>query len=697
VIRRERGNSVPRVSRILVLSKEQAIRDQIADDLRREVTSYGICSTAPRVLIISHRGFLDQTQLIEQYDISASCINMLFPNNIPVANIEKILAMFQMIVIDEPHYAVEQVLRIIQAAYTSLCFGLTGSPIKANGKQLSQFTLFSVFDYYAAHEFDQSMKRLVSPDHLHWGDIFEEVDILSADLQCGGQTVPTDRADDADYWRNARPAVSVAESVVRYVHECDENYLEHFPLFGGWVSADHRDGVKHVVDLTYAVHGMIEVETIQIGELVCKKLNQLFDSDRSKYRSDRGYRCEIVRSDVIEQDEKGDVKTDKAKKLKVDHPWMQAKHNGGKLTETSARFLVVVGMGREGVSNELCGVVGIACRVGSQIDIVQRACGRQLRSYVRWVGSVLHVPPARLDTVKIISHVAFDNAEAVKAGVRYVLDMAGALDGMPTMSDLLEGTHASGEDEGSDPEVILTAWDKLAISGEIGKQINAGREPEEILVEPKVDWCGPTEPRKKKKVDEWVEKVVRDPNGAANTLGLTDTLIENKRVVRETIDIDPSDETLMTFIKRVAPNQAAFCKRLGEEGIRDLVAHFYRDHARQYHHPAIPSMTSLKAIKTRLFHEIKGQLGGYLRCEDRKLHALIYTAMQMKLGMPAGDHLRDGEKYDIPENHIMLTRPEIDREIRGWVIRTLAMNGHCPDIAAAFRITVPDEVFTDAV
>jgi hypothetical protein len=93
--------------------------------------------------------FLDVQSVVDKNDLWVSCIQQLWEkeNGKGRDNVHEILARFPVIVIDEPHYGDEQVLRIVQMAYRSLCFGTTGSPVDADGSLIGQFVLFSLYGY----------------------------------------------------------------------------------------------------------------------------------------------------------------------------------------------------------------------------------------------------------------------------------------------------------------------------------------------------------------------------------------------------------------------------------------------------------------------------------------------------------------------------------------------------------------------
>jgi hypothetical protein len=159
VIRRDHGQATPRVSQMLILTKEIGLRDQIADDLRCDLLTYGICDKAPRVRTVERGEVLLNPEALATADVWVACTAMLYENSgQPRRDLARILAHFPLICIDEPHWALEQVLNIVDAASTSLCFGFTGTPITAKGEAIQRFVLFSLYDYQSAVTYDHSLK-----------------------------------------------------------------------------------------------------------------------------------------------------------------------------------------------------------------------------------------------------------------------------------------------------------------------------------------------------------------------------------------------------------------------------------------------------------------------------------------------------------------------------------------------------------
>jgi len=58
--------------------------------------------------------------------------------------------------------------------------------------------------------------------------------------------------------------------------------------------------------------------------------------------------------------------------------------------------------------------------------------------------------------------------------------------------------------------------------------------------------------------------------------------------------------------------------------------------------------------------------------------------------LDTGERVGKGTRWDCPQVHVLLRRPDVARQIRRYAIGRLIAKGFCPDAARALRIT-PDE------
>ena len=218
-IMRAKWGAVRRANRILVLCKERAIRNQVARDIKKDSgpEGYNIFPTEPRVGVVTRGSQLDDESWLSSHDVIVCCIQQLWDQN---RNLVRLLHQFPVIVIDEPHYAFDQVNTIVEAATTSVCFGGTGSPINGMGKLLDRMVRLYIYGYQDADENDRSMKYLTLRDwernHLIVTKL-DEAQLLDA---YGGIMVTTD-TNTPGYEKNFEPAKSVVWRTILFMESCD--------------------------------------------------------------------------------------------------------------------------------------------------------------------------------------------------------------------------------------------------------------------------------------------------------------------------------------------------------------------------------------------------------------------------------------------------------------------------------------------
>lgn len=706
IIQKQLGKSYPRINKILILTKERAIRDQIANALKsedeggeNELVKYGISSQPPRVGILSEGWQIQDFPSLELCDIWVACIHQLFEtNNNPKENLSTILAQFPFIAVDEPHHALNQVLNIVQKAVDSLVFGYTGTPIEADGKALSQFTLLSVYDYDDANENDHSMKY-VSDKEREFTYFVEEVGITKAEIINDSGFHETDDATQEGYDKNLRPQLSVVQAVLTYIESCDK--IEGRTAIISDIAPHRPEGSK--AELWYPVHSMIVVDSVQIGRKICEQINQIFEGNRTRFPQHKGYHAEIIHSQLAEALEDGNLKKDdkdyiKGKKMSPKHPWMLYQQTGI-ISEKCSRVLVVIGMAREGVSNRFCGCIGYACKSESLIELVQRAVGRQIRSYdqidqlkkqfkpggteLDEECTTLLTPPSRLDSVKIITHETYNNANDIRKAISYICNMRDHLESIPTIEGLMEGEVTPGID--IPVQGILKTKEKIEIAADIGKRIQINPE-QPINTGNYQDIWGDNNQTKRKRISEWVQKVVDNPEDAEREINYTGMLPEIPVVWDETLDSKPTRDQLIQYIKTHEPD---FIPDLDNTDSQKYLERLYQRWAETFDLGHIPNISKLSDIRKTLASKVRHSLGSYLELPDQQiLYKLVSNAMRQVLR--TSEPLRDNSRYNCPQAQAILTRKDVTQKIVGWVRNKLIVKGYCPDLAVAFKINIEE-------
>jgi len=483
-----RTDKGPRVGRALWFVKDTTSADQLEAELEKEVQKYGLHQEAPRILKCTQSG--DLAKGYAYHDITIACPQAVWDReNQPRTDdqIREILNNYDAIVFDECDWAHAQLGRIVTLATHALKFGLTATPINADGGVISKhFILATSASYALTFELDRCLKIVptwesgksegyivpvqhsahtkgVRGQHEYIEAAHNDKDSLPGQLATVHKAIM--RAEQLeremkitmpDDWYSPHilircSTIKQANSLTAQIEELLSRLKRQGELSGdGWRTAMMYQGVKH----RYIVQG---------GEVIKKSLP---DSSEEKY--------------LIH-----DAGTSKrAEKI---HPWLLAKEsNNGRCADKSARILIVIDIGVRGLNNWTC-LINVDINRSSSISEQVQFDGRthripnHLKKYLdidrckRFVTAHLYYPDAN----------GTDWASTAEAR-RWVHTMEEQLEksGLPTWRDLLYGDAT--ENALTDPdlnkkrEVPFTEADRTQIDNELGQRINDGISIEDL-------------------------------------------------------------------------------------------------------------------------------------------------------------------------------------------------------------------------
>lgn len=661
-VQREQWGAPRRGDCLLLLTKEQATRDQLAEDLRADLVDFGIFNRAPRVGIIEGSWQFEQDAWLDEHDLVVSCVQQFWKKDGQrLSNIQQILAKFGVIGIDEPHFAAEQARDLVDLATGSVCFGFTGSPITNAGVLLPKMVRLSIYGYQQAAEIDHSVKY-VNREETQFRAFVHEIGVDEAELLVQGRDVVDPDTRRAGYDRNVEPQKQVVRRVVRDMLERD-----HQEGLEGQL-APHRLDIGDVRPvLHYSVHSLIVVDAVDIAKMLVDDLNAFFDRDRVQFPEEHGWHAKVVHTQTERHD---------AKPLKPQHPWFRA-YKEGKIDNKCARILFVIGMGREGINNPWCGIVGVACSISSVVEAVQRALGRQMRAYIQMREKTLFVPDRSLDTVHVVTHEAFGNTPALQRGIDFVCDMEGHLESLQSVEDLAKDGLI--EAPLVDEEAILPIRDKIDIACFVGRQHIDG---EDVSRQEIIDRFAPEGGRRAERVGSWFDTLESDPREAYRAVRFDRRLPRMPIVKREYLSNNPTDAELEAFAKT---NGQAHQLPLTDP-VRDVLRAWYKRESERFHLPPLRSpYKDLEAIRKSLQAKIFGHIGDHLTSDGRdRVPLLAAIAVKTVLDVPSGERARNSSKWDTPQAHAILMRPEIRVDITHWATAQLVKEGFCPTLSAVF-------------
>ncbi len=714
------GTACRRVNRVLVLVKEEALRDQLARALESEISGRGITGCGPKVKTVTQGYRWNDVQYWKEADIVVACIQQFWDKKTEV-NLPAILHQFPLIVFDEPHFADSQVFRIVDAAKTSLCFGLTGSPIKADGDLIKRFVLFSVFDYVEANRNDHSM-RYLNEENKKRNEFVRVLDVENANVLHGVNQEHIEFPDVSeypDYKKNIIPAINVANAVVEELFERSELRKRSIGEAAGH-RVDFGNTSQIQVDLFFEPHAIIVAENIEHGEVLADSLNRKFNANRARYPEHDGWVAEVVYG----EGEKLGGGRRTAKPMHESHPWLavyRAKEAKKPFPRTWARILVAINIGREGLNNPLCCLIGIAKPTHSVLEVTQRAIGRQLRAYIEMRQGVLHVPPKELDSVRIITHAAYKNEDAINRGIQFTMNMREHLSGLQTLDMLIAGEGAPADSIDPDrPNLSLV--ERIEIAGHVGSIIEAGGDPgaPDAIEAAKNTWGG-LMPDKREKVEDEIKLILIDPEKAYQKIAsttplraLNDSELQALHVVAsERVSISLSTEDVRRYVDVYCPHDVLFREILellerrtagetldpGDDRSVSMLIRFCIEAKRS--HMVIPPVmdTPLDTIRRQIAASIRTQLGGhYSGQDDQPIYQAVGIAVKKLLGVPNGDD-ENGRKwtagndsqFDTPAHRALLIRHDIRAQISGYVRDRMIRKGYCKALATAFGIATETE------
>lgn len=686
ILQRRNWSATRRADRILVLTKEQSIRDQIVRSLKEDIIRYELLPDAPTVKALEQYDDLRNDTWLHQQDAVVACVQMFWDKKGQAKkDIVEMLGKFSLIFLDETHFGHGQVQKIIEAAPRSVVFGLTGSPIRKDASLIKDFVLLADYTYQDAHEHDQSLKYLAADeeerDRFVTAVLMQDADVLSS-----GRELTVNEVTDPEYDPQALVvATNVASAAIRWLERCDAA-LAGFP-------APHRDPERVVADLLYPAHLMIRCENVAMARMLEKQLQVHLDRTRREHPESGGW---AARSIYV-----GDAETPGSRLDPVTHPWMRAYRRGVDpqtiryaCRTGDARILIVVGMAREGVDNPLCCVTAQVDGKGSVVLSVQGLLGRALRavSYIDEDG-IRHVPPAILDTPHVFYHVSHrKTASAIVEGINFICNMRAHFENLATIRDLISGRISEIERDPKTPETLTSAA-KLDIAVTICETEGPDWREDDTAVDRGVKSMtakyAPNDEDKAKLVEEWVTRALRyDPEATwrmtGHVLDIGD--IEPVPVVLEEREkINPKPHQVDEYIRW---NRPEYVHMLDDQSVnvRDLLKGYYMDWVRAGIFPQVEAEDTLEGIRKGYTREIKFFYKKWLEGDERKFegaaHSYIAIAVQHVLGVP-GEKIAKGTKWDCPQVHVLLQRPDIKNVIQGYARARLLKAGFCPKVARA--------------
>lgn len=697
----------PRVDRMLVLVKDQQLREQIGSELIEEPFKFKITPSKPRVLVARSSSDLEKGSTGE-YDIVVACQQTIWPRKgSSIACRWDVLQRFPLIAFDEMHWADDAIQEVVYKARNSLCFGFTASPVDAAGDLMQDIVKASVYGYNAALSNDNSMRGL----GVAASDIKESVDLLGLDgghmfndiidevfpqsvVNIDGTLIEVD-AETAPIGDELPYCLNVANRTVEEITRLDNRRKSRE------VSGHRRE--RHSVDveeikatLDFPAHAMIRVNGIAKAEYVKDYLNAHFDSDRNRYPLNKGYAATCAHGG--KQSKRDDEASFGAQPLDQDtSPWFKAKRDGGKLSEGCARFLIVDSLAKEGTNNAYCSVIAFAKPVSSQIEIVQ-SIGRGIRSVHKKEESTLYVPDRYLDNLRVLTHSCYGSLDSIRAALRFIKDMDHIDEGIPSLDqwfdDELTGSSLDEREDEEDMGLPGDLLDRL-----IARLASDYRQGRRVSIPEYKDIFGRTSRKRRKAVAAIVEGLVRSDPDAQELV--QDRLRLGGRIhpdmadllKDEHVDLNKAGDAALNYILDFAFGQEiedAFAK--AGKTREDLISTCEQLVPRIRSNDYSGQQVQCKVDLTTLIRSIAMNTIENYQLHDMKseVFKLVTSGAKHMLGKGADYTLGKGCSADTPAVILKLSERTVQKKLKGFVLRTLINEGALDDVACIVGV-VPEE------
>jgi hypothetical protein len=692
----------PRINKLLILTKESALRDSIAAELQDELVKYGIYNKSPVVKIVDKGDLWCLPGYVERADIVVACVHQVWEVNRDEPRTDeqlaRVLSLFGAIAIDEPHFGPGQLERLKNLAPRALKFGFSNTPINDLGDILEHFVMFSMLDYKYARTKDDSLKSLVPFDEgIENGFYVPVVPEIHRTMVRGIEGDEQDGLHDDDSSIISR--MNVCKAVIRRIQELD------------------KVGRVEAPDDWFSSHALIRAADVKSAEDICKQVNTFLDENRREFPIEDGWRAVLVHGSM-----KGGAPEERRlihqKSTRLEHPWMRAKSlPKGRCDALCARIMFVVDMAREGTNQPLCNTIAWLCPSVSLVELIQRI-GRAMRAILGMRRDILE----RHQSVHLFWHAVHkDNGPSIQRAIDWMLNMPTFAKDMPTLDDLLEDGEIRNNMERGDVENVLTPEDKSQIEHAVGTKIIAGTPPDEIDVDEIINspdiMTKPVSGERKRRAKDFIRTITSNSPEKERRVGVREKITPLSLICYERLKESYADEDLIRFIDTDMA-YANLTDAAKADMKRDLSSSLYlrklvEDQKRK--NDAIFSMAAPKATqplcgKGGVIFEIAGayverlkglELPNELRPDECDDPSRIYRAKKGFLirYVTRACHVILGEKpiknggyFDRIEYHTRLRHPKVDQTMFDLVRLQLMIDGHLPVVRAVYDSQVQDRI-----
>ena len=376
-VRREYQPAGWRVKRTLWLVHQETLIEATSAELggawagkrqiQSELVEHGIVDNAPTIRKVSKP---EDWILGMPEDIVLATPQSLWEANgrvLSPSRREQILAGFDLIVVDEGHFAIDRYQEICDLAPKALKFVMTSTPFDREMKFISDLDdgrYRDRFRLFSAVGLDSKIHKAVLPVFRDWPENPNRVEAALERYQKTGDKLLFPEIN-ADAYHRVRGGVGQVGQGLDLLHQVEDD-AEHYDSPRIMAIIDRCREIANQPPTGeawgYDPHVMLKFGSIKECRFFAKEINEVAATIR---RPEWG-------AVEIYAGAKGD------KLGSPQNPWMLAKGNNGMVLKGSKRFACTIDIGQFGINQPACAVIGWIDASMSIIEIVQRL-GRAIR------------------------------------------------------------------------------------------------------------------------------------------------------------------------------------------------------------------------------------------------------------------------------------------------------------------------------
>lgn len=650
---------VMRVRRVLWLTNERKLRTQLVHELRDEPVRFGLVARSPRVQACSKPGDIERPD----FDITVCCSQALWghpksektQSEVDIRKerrIRDILSAFDAIVFDECDFASWQTRRLVKLAPHAIKFGLTATPMDANGAiRTGQFLLAGTAAYRDVAQLDKCLRPMLPAQEAVGQKYICAVPHENHTVGDGGHERDVDGKHDDDHSIDGAYRAMIA--ACRKTSELEDELRRRFP--GQW----------------YSPHIIVKCDGISVQRHYKQYLDKWLAANRSTLTG-QGWRCCLING---EDGSEGPE-------------FLRAKQLGGRCDDKCARIMFVVDMGNRGLN------------VWPAQTVVDLSFMHSIASEIQTIGRCLRWPThlsSLLDAMReddtirrLVSPYVFypekdSGHPALIAAWNGIVNMHKDIDdaGMVTIADLLDGKSVPDGSFAPPEESPLPLVAKIHAFAGVGRGSRDGAiDPQAIAA----DICGKVPTASRDRVLEYVDDIRhgRERFGALitpSTARIAVTLREKPKTRKQYTQEDcvrcvmdypgrfPEVDDIAEFINEI---------KSGKRIAIALAATVKEDEDRRSYIPA-PVVTSLYgrgSIIPDLVRELKPQFDS-LQVPENVCYKAVGSAIKMLYGI---SDLSEKGPMAKSGYHTSLMVRENRRLIRQEALKWVARNNHIADL-----------------